>query len=125
MTMLLFGEFLNKMTNLNPGITLVQDPAGGSKSFRHTLQSILLLRGLVYSALIFLLAWPLAWMFKQQDNVAGFMAVALLPLVAGCIHVDVFRHLTQQLGVRHTNPSMTPEEARKHARVAVDEVHWA
>ena len=93
MTMLLFGEFLNKMTNLNPGITLVQDPAGGSKSFRHTLQSILLLRGLVYSALIFLLAWPLAWMFKQQDNVAGFMAVALLPLVAGCIHVDVFRQL--------------------------------
>jgi O-antigen/teichoic acid export membrane protein len=93
MTMLLFGEFLNKMTNMNPGITLVQDPAGGSRGFRHTLQSILLIRGVVYSILIFLLAWPLAWFFEQQHNVIGFMAVAILPLLAGCLHIDVFRQM--------------------------------
>ena len=96
MTMLLFGEFLNKMTNMNPGITLVQDPAGGSRSFRHTLQSILMIRGVVYSVLIFALAWPLAWLFEQQQNVLGFMAVALLPLMAGCIHTDVYRQLRKR-----------------------------
>lgn len=97
MTMLLFGEFLNKMTNMNPGITLVQDTAGGSRTFRHTLQSILLARGAIYSVLIFLLAWPLAWFFEQEQNVIGFMAVAILPLLAGCIHIDVYRQLRNRV----------------------------
>ena len=95
-TMLLFGEFLNRLTNLNPGITLVQDPAGGSGRFRHTLQAIMLLRGILFGALIALLAWPLSIYFEQEENLLGFVAVGLFPLLGGFIHVDIYKELRKR-----------------------------
>ena len=92
-TMLLFGEFLNRLTNLNPGITLVQDPNGGARRFRHTLQAILMLRGIVFGVLVALLAWPLSIYFDQEENLLGFIAVGVFPIMAGAIHVDIYRQL--------------------------------
>lgn len=96
MTMLVFGELLKRMVNLNPGITLVQDRWGGSRSFRHTLQSVMVLRSIVYSSLIFLLAWPLSMLFGEENHVLGFMAVALLPLIGAFTHIDVYRQLRKR-----------------------------
>ena len=41
-------------------------------------------------------------------------------------HVDVFRVLTRLMGIDFTNPSMTRDEARKHAAgdAVADLVHW-
>ena len=92
-TLLIMVDFLGRLANLNPSITLVQDRYGASRGFRHTLQAILLLRGTVIFVILTLLAWPLAVFYQQEPHLAGFYAVALIPLLMGLPHVDVWRQL--------------------------------
>ena len=95
-TLLILVEFLNRMANLNPSITMVQDRHGASRGFRHTLQSILLLRGVLFFVVLSLLAWPLSIYYQQEPYVAGFFAVALIPLLSSMVHVDVWRQLKKR-----------------------------
>ena len=95
-TILILVEFLTRMTNLNPSITMMQDKYGASRGFRHTLQAILLIRGALFCVVLALLAWPLSIYYQQEPYLAGFLAVALIPLLTGLTHVDVWRQLRKR-----------------------------
>ena len=95
-TLLIMVDFLGKLTNLNPSITMVQDRYGASRGFRHTLQGILILRGVVFCIILALLAWPLSVFYQQEPYLAGFYVVSLIPLLGGLTHVDVWRQLRRR-----------------------------
>ena len=95
LSMLILIDFIERLFFLNPAITLVQDPKGGSRRFRHCLQLILLVRGFFFAIMVLVLAWPVAWLSSLDEPVylAGFFAAAIIPILRNLIHIDVFRQL--------------------------------
>ena len=110
-SMLIVVDFLERIISLNPGITLVQDRKGGSRGFRHTLQLILLLRGVAFALAALALAWPLAWLssLNQAEYLLGFFAIAAIPALRGLKHVDVFRQLRNRRYVPAAIVTTVPE----------------
>lgn len=94
-SMLILIDFIERLVFINPGVTLVQDPKGGARKYRHSLQFVLLVRGVFFAAIAVILAWPMAWLssLNEPQYIVGFFAVALLPIVRGFVHVDIFRQL--------------------------------
>ncbi len=96
--MLLVLGLLNRLLEINPGTTLVQDRMGGTRRFRDALQFVQVLRGGVYFLIVILLAVPLAVFndLDEREYVMGFMFVGLIPLTRGLCHIDVHRQLRRR-----------------------------
>lgn len=94
-SMLIIVDFIERLFFMSPAITLVQDPYGGSRRFRHSLQLVLLIRGVFFAAVAIAFAWPIAWLSSLDEPMylAGFFAVAIIPIFRNLMHVDVFRQL--------------------------------
>lgn len=68
---------------------LVQDDQGGSKDMLASAHGLQFMRGLVGAIILYLLAGPIARLFKVPDIVWAFQLLALLPLVRGLVHYDM------------------------------------
>lgn len=110
-SMLIIIDFLERMLNLNPAVTLIQDEKGASRKYRSTLQTVLLLRGCIFALLALILAWPLAWLssLDQPEYLVGFFAVAAIPLLRSLRNVDVLRQLRKRKYMPTAITSATPE----------------
>jgi O-antigen/teichoic acid export membrane protein len=68
---------------------LVQNDEGGSDAMLASAHALQFLRGVAGALLLFLLASPLASVFKVPDITWAFQLLALLPLVRGLVHYDM------------------------------------
>ena len=96
--MLLVLGLLNRVLEINPASTLIQDPRGSTRRFRDALQFVSLMRGVVFCTIVVLLAVPLA-VFNDLDTreyVLAFMFIGIVPLIRGFCHIDVFRQLRRR-----------------------------
>ena len=71
---------------------IIQDRRGAEPRFIGSIQSVIMLRAAVMSALMLLLAGPTAAFFALPNLVWVFQILALIPLLQGLVHPDLFRH---------------------------------
>ena len=96
--MLLVLGALNRILELNPGTTLIQDRKGSSRRFRDSLQFLGILRGIIFCLVVVAIAAPLA-VFNNLDSreyIMGFMFLGLIPLIRGMSHIDICRQLRRR-----------------------------
>lgn len=96
--MLMIAEFLERVFSMHPGMAIVQDPKGGSGHYRHTLQTITAVRGMIFGIVIILLSVPLAVLngLDSPIYIAGFMVIGLVPIIRGFAHVDIQRQFRKR-----------------------------
>ncbi|PWJ12898.1 oligosaccharide flippase family protein [Jannaschia seohaensis] len=70
---------------------LVQSPAGDEPRLQDTLHLLQVVRGLVSAAVMLALARPYAAFVQTPELVWAYQVLALVPLLRGFIHLDVFR----------------------------------
>lgn len=84
-------SFWEMITELGPRKQLVQAPEGGSGAWQGSAQALFVVRGLLLSSMIFLLAPVIARSLNVPHATAEFRWLAAVPLIRGFIHCDVFR----------------------------------
>ncbi len=84
-------SFLEMITELGPRKQLVQAPEGGSAAWQGNAQLLFVIRGLLLSTVIFSLAPMIATYFDVPGAASSFRWLALVPVIRGFIHCDVFR----------------------------------
>mgnify|MGYP001961861017 CR=1 FL=1 len=96
--MLLVLGLLNRIIDVNPSSTIVQDRKGSTRRFRDALQMVSVLRGVVFFVIVALLAVPLAVFndLNSREYVMGFMFISLIPLIQGMYNIDIYRQLRRR-----------------------------
>lgn len=90
-TYLLAVTLVEMATQLRPDLLLVQHRKGDNPAMQAGLQACQALRGLAGALLLLALAGPLAWSFGQDDQVASYCVLAIVPLLGGLAHFDQHR----------------------------------
>lgn len=85
-------SFWEMITELGPRKQLVQAPEGGSEAWQSNAQLLFVVRGIVLTTLLFLLAPTIASYFDVPGAITSFRWLAVVPLIRGLIHCDVFRY---------------------------------
>ena len=85
-------SFWEMITELGPRKQLVQAPEGGSTAWQGNAQLLFVVRGVLLSTILFFLAPTVAGYFEIPEAVLAFRLLAIVPLVRGFIHCDVFRY---------------------------------
>lgn len=70
---------------------LVQTSDGGSSRFQSSVQMLQAARGAIGAAIMFLAAGPIAVLFGVPDVAWAYQLLALVPLLRGLAHFDMFR----------------------------------
>lgn len=70
---------------------IVQDENGDDPGLQAGLQGFQLLRGVLSGVVLFLLAYPIAWFLGIPEVAWAYQAMALVPVMRGLIHFDVYR----------------------------------
>ena len=78
-------------SNIAIGTLIIQSPQGNDPDFNGTAQLLQLYRGLVNTLLLFFLAGPISFLFGIPDTRWAFRCLALVPLLRGCSHLDLYR----------------------------------
>ena len=84
-------SFWEMITELGPRKQLVQAPEGGSAAWQGNAQLLFAVRGIILMSVLFVLAPTIASYFRVPDATTAFRLLALVPLIRGLIHCDVFR----------------------------------
>ncbi len=84
-------SFWEMISELGPRKLLVQAPEGGSKAWQENAQLLFVVRGVVQAVLLFLLAPTVASYFDLPGAVLSFQLLAIVPLLRGFVHCDMFR----------------------------------
>jgi len=83
--------FLAMISELGLNQLLIQAREGDDEDFGATIQSIVLIRGLLIATVILFLAEPLAAMFRAPETAWAFRLLAILPILSGLRHRDMER----------------------------------
>ncbi len=70
---------------------IVQDKDGDKPVLQSTAQAFMAVRGFIIGAILFLLAGPIATVFRVPELVWAYQAIALFPIIRGMAHLDIFR----------------------------------
>jgi O-antigen/teichoic acid export membrane protein len=84
-------SLLEMTSNLSAQTLLVQAPDGDEPRLEKTAQFIQATRGCTNAALIFLLSGPVSRLFGAPQTRLAFAALALVPLIRGFNHLDIYR----------------------------------
>ena len=82
---------LEMSSNLAQEKLLIQAEDGDRPSFQNTVHLLQAGRGFMNALLIFLLAGPVAGLFELPQTTWAFRCLALVPLIRGLVHTDLFR----------------------------------
>ena len=82
---------LQMISDLASDRLLIQAQDGEEQQFQDTLHLFEFGRGLLTGSLLFILAWPVAYLFKTPQALWAFQCVALVPILRGCSHLDIKR----------------------------------
>lgn len=84
-------SFWEMISELGPRKQLVQAPEGGSTAWQGNAQLLFAVRGLILSTILFFLAPTIAGYFDVAGATTSFRWLAVVPLIRGLVHCDVFR----------------------------------
>jgi O-antigen/teichoic acid export membrane protein len=84
------------LTTLGLHQLIIQDSNGDDPKLQSGLQGFHLLRGMTSSTLLFLLSQPIATFMGTGDIVWAYQLLALIPLLNGLVHFDIYRVQRQQ-----------------------------
>ncbi len=70
---------------------IVQDRQGNSRRFVGTIQALMLGRGILLTALLYVIAEPIAHIFNHPELTWAYQAFAILPFITSLLHMDVMR----------------------------------
>lgn len=79
------------LTSLGLHQLIIQDKNGDDPRLQAGLQGFHLLRGVISSTLLFLLAQPIASFMGTDDIVWAYQVLAFIPLLNGLVHFDIYR----------------------------------
>ncbi|WP_225206460.1 oligosaccharide flippase family protein [Novosphingobium huizhouense] len=89
---------------------IVQDRDGASEHVQASLHSVQALIGLVTTAVLLVVAWPFSHLMKTDDITWAYLLLAVVPLVRGFGHLDIFRlqreHRFGPAAVRQITPQL-------------------
>ncbi len=89
-------SIVEMLTSLGLHQLIIQDSNGDDPKLQSGLQGFQLLRGSFSSLLLFLLAQPIASFMGTEDIAWAYQILAILPVLNGLVHFDIFR-LQRQL----------------------------
>ncbi len=84
-------SLLEMISDLAADKLLIQARDGDGDDLQATAQLWQFTRGVVSAALIAAMAWPMARLFKVPQAQWAFYWLALVPLLRGCVHLDIKR----------------------------------
>ena len=90
-TVILTGQFFDSLTDSGADRFLIQDPEGDDPKLQQLVQLLLSGRGVITAVALVLLAGPIAVLYGAPGLAPGIALLALSPLVAGFIHMDMRR----------------------------------
>lgn len=90
-TITLVLQTVEIMSDLGADRLLLQSGASADRRLMANLHATLLARGAVTSAILALLAWPVAMFFRVEDAWPAFAAIAVVPLAKCLVHLDYRR----------------------------------
>ncbi|MBV6633247.1 MAG: oligosaccharide flippase family protein [Alphaproteobacteria bacterium] len=90
-TFIIALSFVELLSDLGLEKLVVQDRRGEDPRFIGAIQGLALLRAALISVLLLVLAGPAAALFNQPDLVWAYQLFAILPLLRGVLHLDVYR----------------------------------
>lgn len=94
-TFLLTLALIEMVSALGLQHQMIQAKDGDAVGFQAALQGFSVLRGVFNACAIFVLAWPMTWLFAIPQLLWAFQLIALVPFVAGFLHFDHHRHSRQ------------------------------
>ncbi|MGI9457224.1 MAG: oligosaccharide flippase family protein [Aeoliella sp.] len=83
--------FLELITEMSPAKQLIQAKEGNQSVWQGVAHLIIIARGILISAALFLAAGPIAHALNVPDAIFAFQYLAIVPLLRGFVHCDVFR----------------------------------
>lgn len=84
-------SLLEMISNLAVGTLLIQSPRGDEPEFQQTSQLMMVVRGFLLGAVIFLFAGPVARLFDVPQSAWAFRLLAVVPMIRGLAHTDIIR----------------------------------
>jgi O-antigen/teichoic acid export membrane protein len=90
-TLILAAQFFDSITDSGADRFLIQDQHGDEGSAQRLVQLVFVGRGLFSAACLVILAAPLAAFYRTPALTMGFVVLALSPLIAGFVHLDMRR----------------------------------
>lgn len=87
-TFMVVVSFVEMFSTTGSDRFLIQDAEGAEPKTARTLQLVAMLRGIILSLAILLLALPVSAVFETRDAVAGYFALACIPLFRGFQNLD-------------------------------------
>lgn len=90
---------LEMMSDFALNQMLIQDRKGDTAHMKSTLQLMQVLRGIITGAILYLFAAPYASLLSVPDIAWAFQLMALIPIIRGFGHLDIFQ-LQRQLEYR-------------------------
>ncbi len=87
-TFMVVVSFVEMFSTTGSDRFLIQDAEGAEPKTARTLQLVAMMRGIALSIAILALAWPVSGVFETRGAVAGYLAIALIPLFRGFQNLD-------------------------------------
>ena len=82
---------LDMLSNMNVEALIVQSPVGGRRRFQDTAHLVMALRGMGSAVVLFVIAWPMAHVFRVPQALWAFQCLAFYPLMRAYLHQDINR----------------------------------
>lgn len=95
-TFMISVTIMQLLSNLGLNQMIIQDDDGDDPDFQAGLQGFQMLRGVISAGILFALAAPMAQFLGQPQVVWAYQLLAIVPILTGLAHFDVFR-LQRQL----------------------------
>jgi O-antigen/teichoic acid export membrane protein len=90
-TLVLTAQFFESLTESGSDRLLIQDPDGDAPDVQRLVQLVFVGRGCLTAAALALIAAPVSLLLGGATLVPGFLLLALSPLIAGFLHLDMRR----------------------------------
>ena len=82
---------LDAMSEMGIELFLIRSSEGENAKLQSTLHTVMISRAIFSSIVLFLLATPIAILFKTTDAIWAYSALAIVPLLKGFAHLDYRR----------------------------------
>jgi O-antigen/teichoic acid export membrane protein len=82
---------LDAMSEMGIELFLIRSSEGENTKMQSTLHTVMISRAIFSSVVLFLLATPIAILFKTTDAIWAYRALAIIPLLKGFAHLDYRR----------------------------------
>lgn len=90
-TLILTVQFFQSISDSGSDRFLIQDKDGDEPAVQRLVQLVFVSRGLFTGAFLLLMAVPIATFLKTPQLAYAFMGLAIYPLIAGLLHLDMRR----------------------------------